>query len=412
VPVYGLTRLAQPLGLRVVSERLAASGAFSRTLTPGGDDLSSQRIDQMLALYLATIACIAIPAALMGVLLAKMVERVYGCRTAAMLSALIIGLASPVFAYSQAFYGHVPAATCLVGALACIVLRDETELSDRRLLAIGFLLGMGVLIEYPSALAGLPIALWALALSKRRAVIWGTLGAIPPLVALGICNWIAFGTPRPVGYEHSALWQQEHDTGDLSITYPPWDAIWGISFSPFRGLFFFAPVLLLALAGAWFALRDARQRPVAIVALASFGAMFIFVGSSAMWWGGFAVGPRYLVPAVPKLAIPLGALIARINAAVLLPRLAGLAVTVLLTSVSALVVLATTVARQNYPPDTIRRTLTGYVWPAIEDGDIARNVAMAVSLDGVVSLVPLLAALGLGVALIGYSLVRQQAVTA
>ncbi|HEX5167411.1 MAG TPA: glycosyltransferase family 39 protein [Thermomicrobiales bacterium] len=412
VPVYGLTRLAQPLGLRAVSERLAESGALSRTLTPGGEDLSSRRVDQMLALYLATIVCVAIPAAVMGVLLAKMVERTCGCRTAAMLSALIIGLASPVFTYAQAFYGHVPAAACLVAALACIVLREDATLSDRRLLAIGLLLGMGVLIEYPAALAGLPIAFWALVLARRRAVIWGTIGAIPPLVALGICNWIAFGTPRPVGYEHSALWQQEHDTGYLSITYPHWDAIWGISFSPFRGLFFFAPVLLLALAGVWFALRDSRQRTLAIVALASFAAMFLFVGSSAMWWGGFAVGPRYLVPAVPMLAMPLGALIARINAAAPLPRLAGLAGTGLLMSVSAALVLATTVARQNYPPDTIRRTLTGYVWPALEDGDIARNVAMAISLDGVVSLVPLLVVLALGVALIGHGLLRQQAATA
>jgi hypothetical protein len=81
-------------------------------------------------------------------------------------------------------------------------------------------------------------------------------------------------------------------------------------------------------------------------------------------------------------------------------------------SVSALLVLAPTGARQNYPPDTIRQTLSGYVWPAIEDGDIARNIAMAISLDGLTSLIPLLAALALGFALIGYGLVRQQAATA
>ncbi|MGH9174508.1 MAG: hypothetical protein ACRD1H_09125, partial [Vicinamibacterales bacterium] len=173
VPVYAATRIAQPLGLRAISDRLARGGAFNDTLTVGGEGLSRQRVDQMVALYAATIVCVALPAALMGVLLARCVERIAGCRTAGILAALIIGLASPVFTYAQAFYGHVPAAACVVGAVACIILRDGDTLSDRRLAAIGALLGAAVMIEYPSAVVAAPIALWALALSGRRAVIWG-----------------------------------------------------------------------------------------------------------------------------------------------------------------------------------------------------------------------------------------------
>lgn len=412
VPVYGTTQLAQPFGLGAVSNRLAESGALQGTLTQGGDDLSPERVEQMIALYLATIVCVAIPAAGMGVLLAKMVERVAGCRTAGILSALIIGLATPVFTYSQAFYGHVPAAACVVAALACIVLRDTPDLSNRRLLTIGFLLGLGVLIEYPTAIVGLPVALWALWLARGRAVVWGTLGALPPLLTLAAVNWIAFGTPRPVGYEHSALWQEQHDTGFLSITYPHWDAIWGITFSPFRGLFFFAPVLLLAVVGTRWVLRSRQQRTVGIVALTAFVAMFLFVSSSVMWWGGFAVGPRYLLPAVPLLAFPLGALIADLNSRALRPRLAGLGGIGMLMGVSMGLVMATTFSRQNYPPDSTRATLADYVVPAVREGDIARNVAMVLNLDGLLSLVPLLALLLVGVGLIGQQLARRQAVAA
>jgi len=411
VPVYAATRVAQPLGLRALSERLATSGAFARTLTPGGEDLNNSRVDQMLALYLATIVCVAIPAAVMGVLLARLVERVAGCRTAGILAALTIGIASPVFTYAQAFYGHVPAAACLIGALGCIVLTDDQNLSNRRLFTVGFLLGAGVLFEYPTALAGLPIALWAVWRARGLAVAFGILGAVPPLATLAASNWIAFGTPRPVGYEHSALWQEQHSTGFLSITYPHLDAIWGISFSPFRGLFFFAPVLLLAVIGAVIALREPKQRSLVIVTLASFSALFLFVASSAMWWGGFAVGPRYLVPVVPMLAIPIGAVIARINASELATRLAGLACVATLAGVSALLVMATTFAGQNYPPDTIRRTLPNYVRPALQDGDVARNVAMIVNLSGIASLIPLTIMLAVGFALIGDGLRRQQVAT-
>jgi hypothetical protein len=314
-----------------------------------------------------------------------------------------------VFTYAQAFYGHIPAAVCIVGAYACIVLRDTPDLSNRRLIAIGALLGTAVLLEYPAAFAGLPIALWALALARGRAVLGGLLGALPPLAILAIYDWLAFGTPFPVGYQHSALWQEQHDTGFLSLTRPHWDAIWGISFSPFRGLFFYAPVLLLSVIGTWVALRMPRQRVATLVALASFVAMFLFVSSSAMWWGGFAVGPRYLLPALPMLAIPIGVLIARINAQASGHRFAGLGVVGFFAVVSATLVMATTFAGQGYPPDAIRHPLAHYVLPALRDGNIARNVGMALNLNGVLSLFPLMLMLGFAFLLIGHALLVREA---
>src|SRR5690606_16410504 len=111
---YAFTEAVQPYGLSAISERIGESGGFGATLNPEGDGLSSERVDVAVSLYIATLLVVAIPAALGLVLLALMVERLAGCRTAGILTALIIGLATPVFAYSQAFYGHVPAAVCIL----------------------------------------------------------------------------------------------------------------------------------------------------------------------------------------------------------------------------------------------------------------------------------------------------------
>lgn len=412
VPVYAMTvHVLNPLGLSDITNRLGQSSAFSDTLTPGGEGIDDDRVEIAVALYIATLLTVSIPAALMLVLLATIVERLAGCRTAGILTALLIGLATPVFTYSQALYGHIPAAFCVVAALALLVLAPpDEELGWKRLLGIGALLGAAIIIEYPVALIVAPVALWTVAKTGTHGAIFGTLGALPMLATLAVYDLVAFGTVKPIGYEHSALWQEQHSTGFMSITYPHLDAIWGLTFSPFRGLFFYSPVLLLVLAGVYLATKSPRAWTPTLVAGGGFLLMFLFVCSSVMWWGGFAVGPRYLAPALPMLAIPLGYAIAWINGSAPAIRAIGMLAVAVLGVGSALIVWLTTFATQNYPPDTVRDTFSGYVWPALRSGDVARNLGMAVDLDGIASLVPLLIITGCGVLYLGARLALSETV--
>jgi hypothetical protein len=249
-----------------------------------------------------------------------------------------------------------------------------------------------------------PIAIWTLVIARRRAVIFSLAGALGPLVALALYDLAAFGTPWPVGYAHSTLWQGQHQQGFMSVTYPKWGAIGGLLFSQFRGLLFYSPVLVLALVGIGIALRERQQRAATLVALVGFGAIFLFTASSVMWWGGFAVGPRYLLPGLPLLAVPFGAFVAWCNRQAMSLRLAGWATTAALAGISLGLVWATTFARQNYPPDTMRQPLSEYVLPALREGDIARNLGMAVGLHGVASVLPLAILLAMGLGGLGLAL--------
>lgn len=411
VPIYAVTSALEPYGLGQLSHRLGQSGGFSDSLNPDGQGLDDERIDTAVALYVATIVTVSLPAIAMLLLLALMIERLTGCRTAAMLATLAVGLATPVFSYSQAFYGHIPAAACVVGILALIVLNDSEHLSMRRLIAIGLLGGWAVVIEYPVAIILLPIGIWLTVRERERAIIYGIAGMIPPLAILFAYDFIAFGTILPIGYEHSALWQEQHSTGFMSLTYPHGEALWGLTFSRFRGVFLLAPVLLVAIPGLILGLRDRRYRGLFVALSGSVLAFFLFVSSSIMWWGGFAVGPRYLAPLLPLLALPLGAAIARINSQLPARRLAGLLTIGILGCTSALLVWSSTFAEQNYPPDTVRDPLVDYVLPALQDGDIARNLGMALQLNGLVSLLPLLIVLAACIGNIGLQILARPAVT-
>jgi hypothetical protein len=294
---------------------------------------------------------------------------------------LAYGLATPLAAYGGNFYSHALVASLLIGAWAA----TDLEYAPARAVLAGLLLGWAVISEYPAAL---PAAIIGLAAAWRwrrpNTLLWLAVGGLPPALLLAIYDWRAFGTPLPIGYEHSALWQQQHQTGFLSITYPHAAALWGLLFGLYRGLFTRAPWLLLALPGyvMWWRSRRAREHWwVAVLAPAS---MLLFYGSSAMWPGGFAAGPRYLVLIAPFLACACAPAVI-----MLWQRTAGRIALIALMVGSLVVTWSEAVARQSFPPDTIANPWIEYTWPAWRDADIARNLGTFVGLRGGLSLLPL-----------------------
>src|SRR5262249_52991458 len=98
--------------------------------------------------------------------------------------------------------------------------------------------------------------------------------------------------------------------GLFGVTYPHLDALWQTTCGPYRGIFLLSPVLLLAMPGFVTLWRLVAWRAEARLWLGCVLAFGLFTISYFAWDGGFSLGPREFLPALPFLMLPIGALLA------------------------------------------------------------------------------------------------------
>lgn len=72
-----------------------------------------------------------------------------------------------------------------------------------------------------------------------------------------------------------------------------------------RGLFLFSPIFILGLVGMYFLRKQITLASGTILAI--IGANFLLYGSWGDPWGGYAFGPRYIIPSMAMFAILIGA---------------------------------------------------------------------------------------------------------
>jgi len=182
--------------------------------------------------------------------------------------------------------------------------------------------------------------------------------SLPPLLALAAYQRICFGGifTTSVAKTSTRFLAQGAPMGVLQ--WPTLDSIYGVTFSPYRGVFFFAPLLLVACFGfaAWW--RDRRVE--CALALAAIATLFALNVCFNGWDGGFGVGGRYLVPLVPLFGI-----------AILYARRVALTVA---AAVVSLAINFTAAAVDPQPSGTIPRPVTQYLLPLLITGHFSPRV--------------------------------------
>jgi len=210
--------------------------------------------------------------------------------SAAVFGALILGIASPYALYCTLFFGHGPAAACCAMSLALV---------NKHRPAAGALAGTMVLIDTPTAILAVAIGIWVLLRTKSiRAMVEFGLGGIPPVaVQLAYNTWI-FDSPFTFAYAHKASGDLAtiHAQGLFGFSIPTATRLFGLSFGTERGLFFHAPVLLLAFFGG------KRAQPFLLMSLA----YFLWIAAFVDWQAGASYAPRHLTPIIPCLSIAAG----------------------------------------------------------------------------------------------------------
>lgn len=391
VPVYwGFRQVLDGPLLTSLLNRLSSSQAVAGTLQEGGTGLLPEKLYFALALYVVTFATVAVPSALLGVVLYLFTGYYSSSSVHRAWVTLTYGLATSVFPYSGSYFGHQIVAALLFLSFYLIFLVVRQAIKPTILPLVGFLMGYAVITEYPTVLIAAAIFLYAFfRLPKKTWAAWLILGGILPGVIWMIYNYQIYHKPIGFGYLYAPLYTDKNNVGFFSLVSPHFEALWGITFGSYRGLFCLSPVMLLAIPGFYFFGRDREHRPEFLVCLWATISFFLFNGSSVMWEGGYAVGPRYVLPMMPFMALALTFFTKHWGRY----RWARIAMG-FLTLWSVLFVWAETIGGQSFP-DWTGNPLFNYSLPRLLRGDIARNWGTIAGLSGWASLLPLAVILGI-----------------
>lgn len=260
---------------------------------------------------LLTLLTVTLPSLLATALLYRLLRDLSGRHAVALGLSAAWAVATPALVYSTLFFGHQLAAVLLLGAFATLEPTELTPVSARRGAAAGFLLAWAVVTEYQAVLAAAGLAVFGLARTRtpRRILAFVLAGTVPTVLLLAY-HWAAFGGPFafPYSFKANAAFARVHETGLFGFTLPTAERTWDVLVGARRGLLYGAPFLALWPLGVlrMFDAPSWRQARWAVLWVGVAHTLLIL--GYLYWTGGDSVGPRFLVPALPFLVLPLAAL--------------------------------------------------------------------------------------------------------
>ena len=251
------------------------------------------------ALHLWGLVLPALALVLLVGLLAERLERGFGA-----LAAVTAGLATLVLPFATLFFSHVPSAALGLAAFAALWYERDGPPRLRLVAAAGLLAGLAITTEYPLVFVAGVLALYGLAgrprLASRAAAYAG--GVAVGVLPLAIFNVWAFGTPTHIAHED--FFAQGESPGVFGFTLPDLGQARDLLVSS-MGILTIAPVTAAGVVGAVLMYRRGRRAESLVVL--SVAALYLLYNASLRSLSPFGgLGPpRYLVTAVPFLAVPL-----------------------------------------------------------------------------------------------------------
>ena len=218
----------------------------------------------------------------------------------AFVTVLLCALTYPIVIYSHQIYPET-VVMVLVTLVLALTLTPPGARWRGRALVVG--LAVGLMPHFQNKFILLSALLysfflWRMRTDLRSAVRW----SLPPILLLaaahltwayviyGELGWSALISP---GYARLI---------DTRID----DGVLGLWFDQEVGLFFFAPLYLLAIPGAGILAHRPDQRSTVLWLIAVYASFHVMGGAYYDWPAGLSPAPRYLVPVLPILVVFVG----------------------------------------------------------------------------------------------------------
>lgn len=274
-------------------------------------------------------------------------------------STMTFGLGTLMLPFATMLFDHdIVAALSLCGFLILLIERDAgctLAQSAIALAAAGLVTGVSLLMGYSSVISVSLLAFCALTVARPRwKAVFFLLGSLLPVILLAWYHLLCFGSVWATANTYQYGFFQDKEMLLFGMFGPlRLGAMVKLLFSGYRGLFYTSPVLALAFVGFWLMARGTNRHAELWLCVTMFVCFLLANSSYNNWDGGWTIGPRYLIPALPFLSLPLALLFEKFPRAT--SAVAGLSVTIML--------LATVVDPQ--PTWMIQNPLTQYTLPLL-----------------------------------------------
>jgi hypothetical protein len=254
--------------------------------------------DPTVALWALRLWSIVLPAALLLLLTARLAESIspgFGAATA-----VALGTGTLILTFANSFYSHALSAALVFASFALLWKEREGRPRLGLVAAAGLLVGFAVTCEYQTGLAAAVFGAYAIVRAPRltRGAAYG-VGVIAGVTPLLVYNRWAFGSVT-----HLSYFGDELESGTFSSWLQP-SLINGLyTFVSMPGLLVLAPVLACGIVGLGLLFAAGKRAEALVIGLVAAAFTIYNTTLPGVEYDAFLAGPRYLVPVIPLLALP------------------------------------------------------------------------------------------------------------